>query len=89
MPINMRLMDIITTRTDLIAEAEMPTCLLELCAHVEGYRPVLKQWDNGDFSRHTSVNKFPHEVDDYIASGFKVLKAEQAALLGLLKPKGV
>ena len=85
MPLNIRMMEIITTNTHLIEEPEMPQCLLDLCAHVEGYRPIVKQWANNDFTYNKPVVLFPDEVDEYIRRSFRDLKADQALLLGLLR----
>jgi hypothetical protein len=83
MPINERIVDVITDHADLLVEPEMPPCLLAACAHVAAYRPVLSSWGRGDFSEHTSVINFPSaELLDYASSAFTRLKAEQSSLLG-------
>jgi hypothetical protein len=60
--------------------------LLLLCAHVEAYKTVLKQWDEGDYSEHASVINFPaEEVQQYARDRFTQLKSEQLRLLGVLQ----
>jgi hypothetical protein len=83
MPRNLEMVRIITEHSDLLDEDEMPDCLLTLCAHVAGYMPVLKAWEEGDFSRHTSVVNFPaEELLAYTQANYDRLKREQARLLG-------
>jgi hypothetical protein len=86
-PVHQRMMELVLMHADLIEEPEMPPCLLALCAHVNGYQAVLKQWESGDVSiareDNISVVNFPSdELADYAASAFSRLKAEQADLLG-------
>ena len=82
MPINEQMVEVITHGADLIDEEKMPTCLLDLCAHVAAYRPVLKQWEQGDYSEQTSVIDFPRDVHNYVDSAFRRIKAEQVKKLG-------
>jgi len=86
-PVHQRMMEIVLMHADLIEEPDMPACLLALCAHVNGYQAVLKQWETGDVSTaredNISVVNFPSdELADYAASAFSRLKAEQAELMG-------
>jgi hypothetical protein len=87
MPVHQRMMELVLERADLIEEPEMPACLLALCAHVNGYQAILKQWETGEISiareDNISVVNFPgQELADYAAAAFGRLKAEQADLLG-------
>jgi hypothetical protein len=64
----------------------MPECLLGLCAHVTGYRPILQKWETNDFSRYTSYVSYPGEsLLDYAYKSFRELKHEQAKLIGKKK----
>jgi hypothetical protein len=86
-PVHQRMMELVLMNADLIEEPEMPHCLLALCAHVNGYQAVLREWETGDVSTaredNISVVNFPSdELADYAASAFSRLKAEQADLLG-------
>ncbi|MHB8105188.1 MAG: hypothetical protein ACYDG5_06575 [Dehalococcoidales bacterium] len=86
MPLNRRMEKIIVENADLLEDTKIPDCLLTLCAHVSSYKPVLKQWELGDFSENTSVINFPsEEIIPYTESAYKRLKAEQEKLLGMLQ----
>jgi hypothetical protein len=49
-PVHRRMMELVLERADLIEEREMPSCLLALCAHVNGYQAILKEWETGEIS---------------------------------------
>ena len=87
MPVHQRMMELVLERADLIEEPEMPPSLLDLCAHVNGYQAILKEWEKGEISTaredNISVVNFPgEELAEYAATAFGRLKAEQADLLG-------
>jgi hypothetical protein len=87
MPVHRRMMELVLERADLIEEPEMPPSLLDLCAHVNGYQAILKEWERGEIStareNNISVVNFPGEkLAEYAATAFGRLKAEQAELLG-------
>lgn len=83
MPVNLRIVDLITRHADLLDESEMPQVLLDVCAHVAAYQAVLKQWEMEDFSEHTSVINFPSlELIRFASTGFARIKTEQSELLG-------
>ena len=83
MPLNVGMADVITQHADLLDQSEMPRVLLDICAHVKAYQPVIKRWELGDFSENTSVIDFPaREVQAFVSEGFRRLKTEQAELLG-------
>jgi hypothetical protein len=87
MPVHQRMMELVLNRADLIEEREMPPSLLDLCAHVNGYQAILKEWETGKISTaredNISVVNFPgEELAKYAATAFGRLKAEQAELLG-------
>jgi hypothetical protein len=87
MPVHQRMMELVLERADLIEEPEMPPSLLDLCAHVNGYQAILKEWETGEISTaredNISVVNFPgEELAEYAATAFGRLKAEQAKLLG-------
>jgi len=84
MPLNVRMVDVVTNKADLLEEPFVPECLLELCAHVASYQPVLKRWEDDDFSENTAVVNFPGlEIIAYADRKFQRLKAEQNELLGV------
>jgi hypothetical protein len=93
MPVHQRMMELVLNRADLIEEPDMPSCLLALCAHVNGYQAILKEWETGEISiereDNISVVNFPgQELAEYAAAAFSRLKAEQADLLGSTAKRG-
>lgn len=82
MPINQRMYELVLSKSDLLIETTMPEPLLELCAHVAAYFPVLKKWEANDFTEHTSPLNFPDSLGPYCDQSFQNLKAEQSKLLG-------
>jgi len=82
MPLNRRIAEVIHSKADLLEEREMPQCLLDVCAHVASYEPVLERWAAGDFSEHTALSLFPQkELQAYASRSFHSLKARQSLLL--------
>jgi len=86
-PVHHQMMELVLNRAHLIEEPDMPSCLLTLCAHVNGYQAILKKWDTGEISiereDNLSIVNFPgEELAAYAATAFSRLKAEQAELLG-------
>lgn len=81
-PLNVRMETLVLENADLLDE-DFPRCFLDLCAHVATYRTVLKRWDEGDYSEHTSVNNFPAmELRAFIDPRCRALREEQRKLLG-------
>jgi hypothetical protein len=86
-PVHQQMMELVLNRAHLIEEPDMPSCLLTLCAHVNGYQAILKEWETGEISiereDNLSIVNFPgDELAAYAATAFSRLKAEQAELLG-------
>lgn len=81
-PTNRRLYECILSKSDLLIESEMPQCLLDLCAHVTSYEPVLKAWEDGDYSEHVALLNYPKDIVEYARSSFQKLKTRQAQLMG-------
>jgi hypothetical protein len=85
MPFNLKMEDTIVSNADLLIEDDFPESLRLLCIHVAAYKPILKLWEQNNFSNHLSLFNFPRkELHVYVEEGFKGLKHEQARLLGLL-----
>ena len=83
MPNNLRMYELILSKSDLLIESDMPPCLLDLCAHITAYQTVMKRWESDDFSEHTSLINHPtQQVIEYAREAFGALKAEQARLIG-------
>jgi hypothetical protein len=85
MPLNLKMEALIVEKADLLVEPEMPDSLLQLCAHVEAYRTVLRKWEMQDFSDHVSVVEYPYELNAYARLRYRDLKAEQQRLLGQVR----
>ena len=81
MPINLRIYEIILSKSELLIETKMPECLLLFCAHVTAYQAVIKKWEINDYSEHLSIVNYPNEIDEYAKSSYQTLKAEQARLI--------
>jgi hypothetical protein len=85
MPLNDRLVEVITEKSDLLVDHDVPEILLNICAHVYSYRGISARWDAGDFSRHFTALRFPgDELDEYASTNYRQLKNEQLDLIGAL-----
>jgi hypothetical protein len=72
---------IIIEKAYLIIEEEMPRCLLDFVTHVVGYKAVTARWAEGDYSERRSTIGWPPEFDGYVERSYKMLKAQQMALI--------
>jgi hypothetical protein len=81
MPLNDVREKIIIANAHLIVEEQMPQCLLDFVTHVVGYKALLTQWANGDYTERRSMIGWPPEFDCYVERSYKALKAEQTRLL--------
>jgi len=59
MPNYLAIEQIIQKRSDLVLESEVPQELIDLEAHIAGYKPIVAGWRVGDFSRNFSFFNFP------------------------------
>jgi hypothetical protein len=81
MPLNDIREKIIIEKASLIAEEQMPHCLLDFVTHVVGYKAVLAKWAEGDYSERRSTIGWPPEFDVYVERSYAAFKAEQTRLL--------
>jgi len=81
MPLNDVREKIIIENAHLIVEEQMPQCLLDFVTHVVGYKALLSEWDEGDFTERRSTIGWPPEFDLYVERSYQALKAEQTRLL--------
>jgi hypothetical protein len=81
MPLNDVREKIIIENAHLIVEEEMPQCLLDFVTHVVGYKALLLQWAEGDYTERRSMIGWPPEFDLYVERSYHALKAEQTRLL--------
>ena len=86
MPANQRLVDLVEKNAHLIREDKVPQCLLDLAAHVAGYRIVLERWKREDFSESFSPFPYPNDLLAYAEASYAALKDEQLRLIGLQRP---
>lgn len=71
--------EVIINKAHLLIEDEMPSCLLEFCAHKAGYDVLIERWKKGDYAEHLSVVRHPGDtLLDYLQRSFIELKREQA-----------
>ncbi len=76
---------IIINHSDLLIEDDIPQPILDLSAHISGYKPVVANWKEGDFSRNSSFFNFPQDVRAYLRDSYKKLKLRQKYLLGIVE----
>jgi hypothetical protein len=81
MPLNDVREKIIIENAHLIVEEQMPQCLLDFVTHVVGYKALLSEWDEGDFTERRSTIGWPPEFDLYVERSYQALKGEQTRLL--------
>jgi len=87
MPLNRRLVDVITQNAHLLEDDEMPEVLLRVCANVLAFEVNARRWADGDFTRTWSVIPFPGaELDAYASETFRQLKREHAQLVRETSP---
>ncbi|QFT80197.1 hypothetical protein FIU89_06190 [Roseovarius sp. THAF27] len=83
-PMNKKLEAIIVDHMDLVEDDQLPKVFTDVLAHIHVYDAVIKAWDEGDFSAHTSVTNFPaHELMHAVEPIYKKLRSEQATLSGM------
>jgi hypothetical protein len=82
MPINLKMEQVIVENAHLIEGVAIPTPFLQLLAHVEVYRAVIKKWERNDFTQHTSYLNFPEGFEPYVSHTFESLKRRQFHLFG-------
>jgi hypothetical protein len=84
MPINEQMVLLIQEHADLLEEPEMPDPLIQLAAHVAGYRFLLKAWEAADYSRHVSPTVYPKELKEYTQAHYERLQRKQAETIGTI-----
>ncbi|WP_405583533.1 hypothetical protein [Streptomyces sp. NBC_01190] len=80
-PTARKIQEIITARGDLIIGGEMPTVVLDFCAHAATYDVLLADWDGAGPGKCTLIGHPGSRLLSYIRDSYKSLKAEQALLL--------
>ena len=85
MPLNLVMEKAIVENADLIIENEIPDCFLKLIAHIAAYKPVLKKWQDGDYTEHLSMSGYPKDLRPYVETSYIKLKDERTTLIGKMK----
>jgi len=81
-PANMEVKRLIIDNMDLMEEDTVPQVFLDTLAHVEVYQSVVKQWEKGDFSHHTSILNYPdRELMEVVEETFFKLRQRQQELI--------
>lgn len=65
---------IIENRHLIKDDKEVNTAIDNLIKHISGYKLVFKMWSKGDYSRMTSWNNFPSELNHLIPKKIKELE---------------
>jgi hypothetical protein len=87
-PLHNQMFLAITQNADLLIESDLPKPLQLFCAHVSAYQVVFDRWSRKDYSEYTSVLNYPNqELSQYLEESFKMLKSEQARLLGIRRTR--
>jgi hypothetical protein len=85
LPVNQKMEQVIVNHADLLEEQEIPDCLLDVCAHADSYKPLLRRWQEGDYEMNFTPIPFPvRALLEYTETAYTHLKEEQ---LKLLSPK--
>ncbi|MGR3793983.1 hypothetical protein [Vannielia sp. SX4] len=77
MPVNERMEARILAHAHLLAEPEIKPLISRFLLHVSGYRLIIEAWEEGDFSRHTSLVEFPAGIRAVLETRLAALMAEQ------------
>ena len=81
-PMNARMERVITDNLDLVEGGEMPKAFVDVLAHIAAYHTVLRKWDAGDYTEHTSIINFPGaELKAVVKPVYDRLLREQTLLI--------
>ncbi|MEU7226290.1 hypothetical protein [Streptomyces chrestomyceticus] len=80
-PTAQKMREVITARGDLIIGGDMPSVVLDFCAHAATYDALLANWDGADASKSTLIRHPGNSFLIYVRESYGSLKAEQALLL--------
>jgi hypothetical protein len=87
LPVNEEMREVIVHHADLLDEQAIPGFLLEVCAHADSYKPLLRRWQDGDYRTNFTPVPFPVKaLLDYTETAYTDLKEKQ---LRLLKPGSI
>jgi hypothetical protein len=87
-PSNAKLESLIVDHMDLMEGDDMEDVFIEALAHISVYHAVLKQWEEGDFSEHSSVINFPDAaLLETVEPAYKRLRKEQEELISFTQKR--
>ncbi|MFE9408487.1 hypothetical protein ACFYN0_06780 [Streptomyces sp. NPDC006704] len=73
--------DIVTARGDLIIESEMPSVVLDFCAHAASYDALLADWNSNGVRNSPLIRHPGSSFLSYVRESYATLKEEQLRLL--------
>lgn len=91
MPLNLQMEALVLKHSDLLVDQEMPKVLLDLSAHIEGYKAIMKEWDSKEQESlmqkeaNLSIINYPLGLSEYASKHYLELKRKQSELLGALE----
>lgn len=91
MPMNTKMESLILENADLLEGSEMPDVLIDLSAHIAGYKAILAKWKNNNkventFEANTSFFKYPgRSLKEYAYRNYNFLRGRQRELIGELE----
>ena len=84
LPLSARAADLVVERADLLEGSNIEPLLLQLVAHVNALKVLVRRWEQGDGSlQQGSGIPYPDNLREFAEKGYRKLKARQAALLGI------
>jgi len=84
LPLSEKAAHLIVERADLLEGSKIEPMLLQLVAHVNALKVLVRRWEQGDDSlQRTSAIPYPDQLHKFAETGFELLKRRQAELLGI------
>jgi hypothetical protein len=84
LPLSEKAAHLIVERADLLEGSKIEPMLLQLVAHVNALKVLVRRWEQGDDSlQRTSAIPYPNQLHNFAETGFELLKRRQAELLGI------
>ena len=84
LPLSEKAAKLVVERADLLEGSNIEPLLLQLVAHVNALKVLVRRWEQGgDDLRSASAIAYPDGLRHFAEEGYSRLKARQAALLGI------
>ncbi|NIT55629.1 MAG: hypothetical protein GWN00_05135 [Aliifodinibius sp.] len=83
-PLNVQIEKTILENIDLLEGGEFPAEFINAIAHVNSYKAIIKQWEEGDYSQHWAVCPYPRDMLPKIVEHVyrELLKEQRTLILG-------